>query len=104
MLWGSQESDPAKGCGFLTLELYPKRLYHVNMTIILSRMEASPEVIQAIREAMNRKGITQTELAKLAGISQPNVSHILSGKRGKISSEMTKVLDALGLELCVKKK
>jgi predicted transcriptional regulator len=74
------------------------------MTIILSRMEASRELIEAIQREMKRQEISQSELARRAGVPQPNISRILAGGRGKISSELTRVLDALGLEIEARKK
>lgn len=37
---------------------------------------------KAIREELRRRGITQAEIARRAGVSQATVSNIVNGKRG----------------------
>jgi predicted XRE-type DNA-binding protein len=77
----------------------------MNMTkaAILRPMEADQAIAQALRDEMKRRGLTQTQLAELAGIPQPSVARVLTGKRGKISTDLIKMLNALGLKLVVVK-
>jgi predicted XRE-type DNA-binding protein len=67
-------------------------------------MEVDQTIAQALRDEIKRKGLTQTQLAEIAGIPQPSVARVLTGKRGKMSTDLIKILDALGLELVVQKK
>jgi transcriptional regulator with XRE-family HTH domain len=54
----------------------------------------------AVRHEMVRRGLTQTELARRAGCTQPAVSQLLSGQRKAVSLEMAlSIADALGLPL-----
>lgn len=47
--------------------------------------------------ALERQGMTQTELGDAVGISQPQVSKILSGLKPMTMSEMLNMCKALGL-------
>lgn len=55
--------------------------------------------VQTIGAAAKRLGLTQTALAARAGISQPQVSRILSGERPVTLNELLDLLDAVGLDL-----
>lgn len=52
----------------------------------------------AIREAMARRGVTQTELARLAGTTQPKVSAFLAGKSVSVET-VGRMVAALGLRV-----
>lgn len=51
-----------------------------------------------------RQGISKVELAERVGMSRQQLHHVLSGDRGKIPNTLLRVLDGLGLELCVRRK
>jgi len=52
----------------------------------------------AVRQLRAKKGLTQKQLAALAGVRQPTVSDIENGKRS--STEMLfRILNAIGVEL-----
>lgn len=52
----------------------------------------------AIREAMARRGVTQTELARLARTTQPKVSAFLAGKSVSVET-VGRMVQALGLKV-----
>lgn len=58
------------------------------------------EIRKAMRSALDKSGMTQSELAQRAGVKQATVSRYLNGERGK-NDEYVKVLEALNLELKV---
>jgi transcriptional regulator with XRE-family HTH domain len=54
----------------------------------------------AVRQEMDKRGLSQTELARRAGCTQPAVSQLLSGQRKAVSLEMAlSIADALDLPL-----
>ena len=53
--------------------------------------------VDAIQEAMNAMGITQTRLAELVGMSQPSISDIVRRRRGMSVETAKKIRAALGL-------
>lgn len=54
-----------------------------------------------IREARNKQGLTQSELALKAGVSRPTVARVETGTSISIVT-LVKVADALGLEVEVR--
>jgi transcriptional regulator with XRE-family HTH domain len=61
-------------------------------------MDVNERIRYVARQAVAEKGMTQEELAKLAGIKQATVSRLLTGRLGKPGT-WEQLLDALGLEL-----
>lgn len=57
-----------------------------------------------IRKAMIDLDMTQTALASQTGLTPAHVSDLLRGRRGDLGDGWRRVLDALGLELCVRPK
>lgn len=57
-----------------------------------------------IRKAMIDRDVTQAALAEATGLTPAHVSDLLRGRRGDLGSGWRRVLDALGLELCVRPK
>ena len=60
-------------------------------------------IIHEIIKRRIEKGLTQTELAKKANLTQTQISRIESAQLGNINT-LSKVLDALDLQLTVKEK
>src|SRR5688572_1068030 len=56
------------------------------------------ELIQAVRR---RRGLTQAELARLAGTSQPVVSAYENGRRDPTYETLRKLVEAAGERLCL---
>ncbi len=54
-------------------------------------------LIEQIRAAMESKGITQDELARLSGVTQPRISDILAGKKDPRISTYARLIRGLGL-------
>ena len=52
----------------------------------------------AVRDEMNRQGITTTELANRVGISQAQISRLESGKQGFRSATLSKIGQALQVD------
>ena len=61
--------------------------------------ETQRRVANAIRRALAQHGLTQAEVARRANVPQPRISSLLAGSRGKYSTELLRVLDAIGLRL-----
>lgn len=56
-------------------------------------------IIQQYKNCRKIKNITQAELSKLTGISQPNVTRFESGNYNPSLEMMVKMAEALGMEL-----
>ncbi|UEG53384.1 helix-turn-helix domain-containing protein [Mucilaginibacter daejeonensis] len=54
----------------------------------------SSKVIAIIRK---KKGLSQTDFAKLVGLTQASLSHIESGKKQPHRSTISKICEALGM-------
>jgi transcriptional regulator with XRE-family HTH domain len=67
-------------------------------------MNTDEKIRLAIRETMQKQGITQAELAERLEIKQPAISQVLTGERSKTSELLLKILDELDLELVVQAK
>ena len=59
------------------------------------------EVIQQFKDCRKSKRVTQEELARMTGISQPNVTRFESGSYNPSLAMMVKMAEALGMELKV---
>lgn len=57
------------------------------------------DVIQQYKMCRNSKKITQAELSRLTGISQPNVTRFESGNYNPTLAMMVKMAEALEMEL-----
>lgn len=53
----------------------------------------------ALKREMERRGLSQSELAKLAGVSQGAVSMWLGGTREPGASALFRLADALGVKV-----
>jgi transcriptional regulator with XRE-family HTH domain len=67
-------------------------------------MDTDEKIRLAVREAMQKQGMTQAELAARLEIKQPAISQVLTGERSKTSELLLKILDELDLELVVQTK
>jgi predicted XRE-type DNA-binding protein/phage-related protein len=68
---------------------------------------AKAQLASAIRQAIQRRRLTQTRAAELMGLDQPKVSALMNGKLGGFSSDrLLRFLTALGqdVEIVVKAK
>lgn len=59
-------------------------------------MYLNPEALRAIRE---RSGLTESELARLSGVSQPHLSNLERGRRGARPPTIKALADALQVPL-----
>lgn len=69
--------------------------------------EFPPEVIKmgkAVKEARKKAGMTQKKLSQVSGISQQMISLIESGRSSFSVDTLTKVMNAVGLELAIRRK
>lgn len=64
-------------------------------------MDANLRIREAMKAALQRRGLTQAQLASRLGIKQPSVTQLLSGTYGKVPQSLLHALDELGLELQV---
>lgn len=67
-------------------------------------MDTDEKIRLAVREAMQKQGVTQADLAGRLNIKQPAISQVLTGERSKTSELLIKILDELNLELVVQTK
>lgn len=56
-------------------------------------------VMQRIADAAHARSLSQSDLALAAGVSQSQVSRLLSGKRAATLTEVLALLAAVGLDL-----
>jgi len=66
----------------------------------LKEMESRVKLMHAIADARKNKGLSQRELEKISGVSQPVIARMEKGDNAKIDTIM-KILIALGGELSV---
>lgn len=75
---------------------------------MLCCMATSPRALPSTRElavmariatAADDRGLSQSDLARAAGISQPQVSRLIAGKKPVTLTELLPLLDAVGLDL-----
>jgi len=61
---------------------------------------AKAELARVIRRTIRNRGLTQSEVAKLFGVKQPDVSDLMRGKLSRFSMErLERFLNALDLEI-----
>ena len=66
----------------------------------LKEMESRVKLMHAIADARKKKGLSQRELEKISGVSQPVIARMEKGDNAKIDTIM-KILITLGGELSV---
>jgi transcriptional regulator with XRE-family HTH domain len=54
-----------------------------------------------VRETRRRAGVTQRQLARAIGVSQPTIARMESGATSVTTAQLTKILDVCGLEMRV---
>ena len=59
---------------------------------------------RALREARRSKGLTQVQVAELAGVGQPTVSNVERGMISVSLDTLIRILAALGLELALQER
>jgi predicted XRE-type DNA-binding protein len=58
------------------------------------------ELVREVMSVMRERGLTQTDVAKATGLSQPDISRLLKGQFREVSVErLMKVLSRLGCEI-----
>ncbi len=61
------------------------------------------QLVQRIDQEMRARGLTQTEAAKLMGLTQPKLSNLLKGRfRGVSRDKLTRCLIALGYRVTLR--
>ena len=63
-----------------------------------------PTIGEMLRHLRIEQGVTQTELAEKLGIKQPTLARMESGRVGINESTLTRILDALNLQLQITSK
>jgi predicted transcriptional regulator len=65
----------------------------------------TPEEVRSyIQEAMLDREMTHARAGKLTGVGQPNVSRYIHSEPKTVPQIAFKLLEALGLELCIRPK
>ncbi|MEK6672391.1 MAG: helix-turn-helix transcriptional regulator [Nitrospirota bacterium] len=76
-------------------------------TKINIRTEADPKriiawaVAQRVREAREKQGLRQDDLARISGIARPNIVRLEQGRHIPTLTTLKKIADALGLDIKV---
>lgn len=65
---------------------------------VTSPSPASVAVASALADAMRRQGVTQSALAEMTGVSQPQWSQILAGRKEMTVGQMLRACEALGID------
>jgi transcriptional regulator with XRE-family HTH domain len=65
------------------------------------RLAAARVVAELVAETRVQKGLSQTALARLAGVSQPVIARIESGEHSPTIETLIKLANALDIELVV---
>ena len=63
------------------------------------RIGMNEEVREAVKREMEKREVSQGELAKLINVERPNLTRILSGRCRKIHKVWQEILDTLDMEL-----
>lgn len=63
-----------------------------------------PTIGEMLRHLRIEQGVTQTELAEKLGIKQPTLARMESGRVSINESTLTRILDALNLQLKITSK
>lgn len=58
-------------------------------------------VRDAVRQEMEKREMSQGDLAKLISVERPNLTRLLSGRSGQVPKMWQEVFDVLGLEVIV---
>jgi transcriptional regulator with XRE-family HTH domain len=61
-------------------------------------MNYEKTIASRIKKLRGQKGMTTTHLAKLVGVSQPQITRLENGKEGFRSSTLVKIATALGVK------
>jgi transcriptional regulator with XRE-family HTH domain len=67
-------------------------------------MDTQGQVEDHLRKAIKDSGISQGELSRLTGMSQPAISLFLTGKSGLSRTTLERLLSYFGLELTIQQK
>ena len=62
------------------------------------------EIIEEIRKAVKASGKTRYRLSKASGVSEAQLSRLMSRERGLSADNLERLADALGLEIAVRPK
>jgi transcriptional regulator with XRE-family HTH domain len=62
------------------------------------------DVLDAIRQAIDRSGRTRYRIARDTGLDESNLSKLMRGEAGLSIESLTKLAEYLGLELVVRPK
>lgn len=68
-----------------------------------NKEKLDPEIVAQIREAREKKKITQVEVANQAGLTETFYAMMERGEANPSVSKLNKVLKVLGLKLLIKK-
>lgn len=61
-------------------------------------------MIEQVKQALEASGKTRYRVAKESGISQGQLSRLVSGERGLTVDTLEKLADCLGLEIVIRPK
>ena len=62
------------------------------------------KMIERIRKAVEASGKSRYRLSKECGVSQAQLSRLMSGERGMSADSIERLADALGLEIVIRQK
>lgn len=73
-----------------------------DILVEVERKNTHKEIIKKFVECRKEQKITQMELARRTGISQPNITRFESGRYNPSLDMMLRIAEALDVQMCVK--
>lgn len=72
---------------------------------ISSKLKSKADLMIKIRDVIDKKQLSQTEVASMAKVSQPRISDLLKGKIDLFTADsLMDIADAIGISLSVEFK
>ena len=62
------------------------------------------DILEEVRESIERSGQTRYRISKETGISQSQLSRLMTGEQGISIEALQRLLDYLGLEIVIRSK
>lgn len=61
-------------------------------------------LIERVRAALKREGVSQSQLARELGVSRQSLNQVMTGKRSLITPTLVKLCERLKLEIVLEKQ
>lgn len=81
------------------LDIDGETIYQEGKTIRVEELPINLTIAYSVLSARNKSGLSQTQLSKLTGIDQADISKIESGRSNPSIVTLKRIADALGIKL-----